>query len=84
MFHRIKSVKPLPNYMLYVTFLDNVNKEYDVTPLFDEIPVFSSLQTVQGLFDQVSVDAGGYGISWNSEIDLSCDELWFNGKTSTP
>ncbi len=21
----------------------------------------------------------GYGISWNDEIDLSCDELWENG-----
>ena len=24
------------------------------------------------------VDVGGYGISWNDEIDLSCDELWDN------
>ena len=22
---------------------------------------------------------GEYGISWNDEIDLSCDELWENG-----
>ena len=33
-----------------------------------------------GLFEQVKVDAGGYGISWNDEIDLSCDELYHNGK----
>lgn len=24
----------------------------------------------------VKADKGGYGISWNDEIDLSCDELW--------
>jgi hypothetical protein len=23
---------------------------------------------------------GGYGIVWNSEIDLACDELFYNGK----
>jgi len=25
------------------------------------------------------VDTGGYGICWNDEIDLSCNELWENG-----
>ena len=64
--------------------MDNTIKEYNVTPLFDEIPAFATLQTVQGLFDQVKVDVGGYGISWNPEIDLSCDELWFNGNTVSP
>lgn len=24
---------------------------------------------------------GGYGIIWNDELDLSCDELWENGVT---
>jgi len=28
----------------------------------------------------VKVDAGGYGISWNDDIDLSEYELWTNGK----
>ena len=26
------------------------------------------------------VDVGGYGIVWNDDVDLSCDELWENGK----
>ena len=29
----------------------------------------------------VLVDVGGYGIIWNDELDLSCDELWDNGTT---
>ena len=33
-----------------------------------------------GLFDRVRVDTGGYGISWNDDIDLSCDELYWNGR----
>ena len=31
-------------------------------------------------FFDVKVDQGGYGISWSDNIDLSCDELFFNGK----
>ena len=28
---------------------------------------------------------GGYGIIWNDDLDLSCDELWENGiVTETP
>jgi hypothetical protein len=30
-------------------------------------------------FKSVRVDAGGYGISWNDEVDLSEFELWTNG-----
>ncbi len=30
--------------------------------------------------EQVKVDAGVYGISWNDDIDLSCEELYQNGK----
>ena len=36
--------------------------------------------SVSGLFEQVKVDAGGYGISRNDDIDLSCEELYQNGK----
>lgn len=47
-----------------------------MAPLFDEMPVFSPLRDVPGLFEQVSVDPGGYGISWNDDIDLDASELW--------
>ena len=30
-------------------------------------------------FKTVTVDAGGYGVSWNDEVDLSEYELWHNG-----
>jgi hypothetical protein len=31
------------------------------------------------IFKSVRVDEGGYGISWDDEIDLSEYELWKNG-----
>lgn len=41
--------------------------------------MFNNLKTIKGLFQQVKVDAGGYGISWNDEIDLASEELRLNG-----
>jgi hypothetical protein len=85
MFHKVKSVNPLPDYRLSVHFSEGISKIYDLKPLFDKWPVFNKLKTSAGLFDSVSVDSGGFGIVWNDEIDLSCDELFENGKTiSTP
>lgn len=78
-FHKVKSVEPLPGYRLWVIFLSGERKEYDVKPLFDRWETFKSLSSIPGLFNLVKVDPGGYGISWNEDIDLSCNELWENG-----
>ena len=79
MFQRVKAVEPQPEWTLKVTFLDGTVKRYDVKPLFSLWEPFRTLQQVHGLFDQVKVDLGGYGISWNEDIDLSCNELWDHG-----
>ena len=44
------------------------------------MPIFQQLLDSKKLFSSVFVDKGGYGIIWNDELDLSCDELWENGK----
>ncbi len=80
MFHKIKNVSPLPEYKLSVQFAEGVTKIYDVKPLFQKIPAFKSLESNND-FGGVYVDVGGYGIIWNDELDLSCDELWDNGVT---
>ncbi len=84
MFHKIKNVSPLPEYKLSVQFAEGVTKIYDVKPLFEKIPIFKSLESNND-FGNVYVDVGGYGIIWNDELDLSCDELWENGvEVETP
>ena len=80
MFHKIKNVSALPEYKLSVQFSEGVTKIYDVKPLFQKIPAFKSLESNND-FSGVYVDVGGYGIIWNEELDLSCDELWDNGTT---
>lgn len=79
MFHKVKDIKPIREYVLSATFYDGTIKTYDIEPLFSEIEVFNTLKDIPHLFEQVKVDVGGYGICWNDEIDLSCDELWDNG-----
>lgn len=81
MFHKVKNVKALPNFILQVDFINGISKYYDVKPLFPLWKQFTALQSTTNLFNLVKVDVGGYGISWNDEIDLSCDELWENGTT---
>jgi len=77
-FYKVKEVKPLENYKLLVCFFDGDERVYDVSQLFDKILPFNSLELIPGLFEYVQVDAGGYGVSWNDELDLSCNELYFN------
>ena len=79
MFYKVKHVQPLDNYKLLVTFENDIKKIYDVSQLFSKFDVFNQLRNISGLFYQVKVDIGGFGISWNDEIDLSCNELWNNG-----
>ena len=85
MFHKIKNVFVLPEYKLSVQFSEGVTKIYDVKPLFERIPLFAELKDNHAVFACVSVDGGGYGIVWNDDLDLSCDELWENGvQVDTP
>ena len=80
MFYKVKKIEPLDDCILYVTFENNVKKYYDLKLIFDRWREFKILQNNKALFFNVKVDNGGYGVSWNEELDLSCNELWENGK----
>lgn len=81
MFHKVKAVNALPDFRLSVQFAEGVTKIYDVKPLFSKWFAFKDLENTPELFYGVEVDMGGYGIVWNDNLDLSCDELFANGKT---
>lgn len=85
MFHKIKCITPLPDFILNVQFSEGVTKHYDMKPLFDKYPMFMPLRAHPELYFSASVDTGGYGVVWNDDIDIACDELFLNGETiSTP
>ena len=79
MSHKIESVKALHDCVIQAKFLGGDIKNYDVSLLFDSAPSFLELQTKKELFKQVKVDAGGYGISWNDDLDLDADTIWEDG-----
>lgn len=79
MFHKIKDVIPLKDYKLTIQFSEGVTKKYDMKGLIEKNPIFYDLRDEE-LFYNVQVDVGGYGIIWNDNIDISCDELFENGK----
>jgi hypothetical protein len=64
---------------LLVGFQNGEQRRYNVLPLLTLWEPFQALTITVGLFEQVKVDAAGHGVSWNDEIDLACNELYYNG-----
>lgn len=79
---KIRSVTPLEDYQLRITFRNDVTKIYDCSDVLNE-PAFSALRD-KAVFRSVHVDHGGYGVFWNDDIDLSEAELWLHGEESPP
>lgn len=79
MTHRIQAVTAKENFIIEALFYGGEIKQYDIKPLFDIFPQFLAFVTVQNLFNQVAVEAGGYGISWNDELDLDAETIWEDG-----
>ena len=79
MFHKIKNVTPLQDFKLSIQFAEGITKKYDMKKLIDNNKIFSDLKDIN-LFNSVEVDIGGYGVIWNDDIDISCDELFENSK----
>ena len=76
---KIKYADASKPFYLIVFFDNGVKKEYDCSRLLSR-PEFK-LMSDMVFFKSAHVDAGGYGISWNDDIDISEYELWNNGKT---
>lgn len=79
MFHKIKNVTPLKDFKLSIQFAEGITKIYDMKKLIENNKIFADLKDIN-LFNSVEVDTGGYGIIWNDDIDISCDELFENSK----
>lgn len=74
---KISSVQPLEGKKLLVKFMGGKEKIYNCAPLL-HLERFQLLNN-EAFFKAVKVDPGGYGISWNDDVDLSEYELWTNG-----
>ena len=75
---KIISVQAKNDLKLIVRFENNVIKQYDCHQIVHR-PEFKPLMN-KAFFRSVKVDTGGYGVSWNENIDISEYELWNRGK----
>ena len=73
----IKSVSVLDGHQLLVSFSNDEQRLYDVSPLLNK-DMFSSLKN-PAVFQNVRVDAGGYALVWDEDTDISEYELWTHG-----
>lgn len=74
---QVTSVQPQEGKKLLVKFINGVEKIYDCEQILG-LGAFQLLHN-EAFFKAVKVDPGGYGISWNDDVDLSEYELWTNG-----
>ena len=79
MIKRIKSLVPLPDYVLEVSFDDGKTVLYDTKEDMN-LPGYDALRSVTGLFQQVQLDQSRTCVYWNDEIDLPSDILYEYGK----
>ena len=79
-FHKVKSIGILNDTTLIAQFEDGVCKTYDMNQLLGKLPEFSQLLSDKELFRKVHVEGSGFGVVWNDYFDLSCNEIWDNGK----
>jgi hypothetical protein len=75
---KIKNVRASNDYHLIVKFDNDSIKEYNCRQLLHRLEFKPLLN--KAFFCSVKVDNGGYGVSWNDDIDISEYELWVNGK----
>ncbi|GHV32594.1 hypothetical protein AGMMS4952_23240 [Spirochaetia bacterium] len=77
---KVKTVRPLDNYKLFVQFSTGEEKEVDIAPLLNE-PAFIPLKD-KSVFDRVYVDYGAP--VWNNgTIDIAPEYLYQNGAPNT-
>ncbi len=74
---RIHQAKAIDDTILVIEFTNQEIKKYDFCHLL-ETPMFAPLRQ-PAFFKNFKIEPGGYGIVWNSDIDISEYELWKNG-----
>ena len=84
MFYKITSLVALDDFILLLGFSNGEYKKFDLKPLIEKYPPFKDLETISGLYKQVKIDIGGYGIVWNDYLDLDSAGLYEKGVECEP
>jgi len=79
MFYKIKNIKALEKGILKIYFENGEKKYYDIKNAIKKVKELEILNN-QEIFKKVKVDIGGYAAVWSDDLDIECNELYFNGK----
>ncbi|MCL2322709.1 MAG: DUF2442 domain-containing protein [Oscillospiraceae bacterium] len=71
----VKEVKPQNDYTLLITFVDGETKIYDFLPLLNK-EIFKPLNNLTFF---MTARADGCSVSWNDDIDIAPEELYYKG-----
>ena len=78
MIRRIRTVRPLPDFLLSVSFDDGKRVGLRRQGRHGAAG-YIALRDVRGLFEQVQLDPSRTCVYWNSEIDLPSDAIYEYG-----
>ena len=67
------------DFSLDVEFMNGEVKNYKMDYMLNLFPQFQTLKDKRKLFESVRVDAGGYGVSWNDDLDVDAATLYEEG-----
>lgn len=72
MFHKIDMAEVIDTHMIKVKFKDGSIKTYDAMDIAKNMD--------KDIFQNVHVDTGGYGLVWDDDTDVWCNEVYEYGK----
>lgn len=77
--NKIISAVGKEDFSLNVEFMNGEVKNYKMDYMLNLFPQFQTLKDDTKLFKSVRVDAGGYGVSWNDDLDVDAGTLYEEG-----
>lgn len=77
---RIKRIKPLEDYKLFVLFDDEKSVIYNMKEDMNTLPGYDDLENITGLFTHAQLDESRICVFWNDYIDLPSDIIYEYGK----
>lgn len=79
MSHKIQSATMLDPLKIQAIFLTGEVIQYNLENLFPSLPQFKALQSDPAFSSRLTLDPGGYGVSWSDELDLDAETIWEDG-----
>lgn len=77
---KVEDIVPLDNFCLLVFFRDGMVRKCDLKSYFESIPAFGILLRKEEYFYQVQMQTGGFGVTWDVNMNISDSELYGMGK----